>query len=224
MKIGDIVLEARLSDKIPFIERDKRIDLVKEFGGKTSPQNSKDIHTVDIRPKDKPVRIVAQENRFAISLQADNKIMVVKKAKRQLRDIYKVIDYSNVKLARLGVKIVWLEETNFDFQNLVDKFKETFYNLDSNLIKSSTDISVNLTLKDGDSLVNFLMGPVSAQEASGYTSFPVKLNSEANIFVMVDRFTLDNRKASLDYIYQFTDDSAEYSEKIAKQVIKIVVE
>jgi hypothetical protein len=224
MKIYDLVLEVRLLEKIPFIKGDSRIELIKELGGKSPDIDGDRVHTVEFKPKDKPILIVAQENRYAISLIADNAEVSVKKLKRQIRDIYKVLDYSRLHVARIGVKTVWIEETNQEFNQLVEMFKSSFYNTENKFISEGEDVAVNLTLKDGTLPVNLLVGPVKADEAAAFTSFPPTLSAEANILVSVDRYTTERTLASQESVYEFIDKSVKYGADIAKEAITLLKE
>ena len=221
MRLVDLAVELRFKGNATLLKDDVRTTLIKEFDPDyLKNKKTQELNFVQIRPKDKRVAITAQENRYGVAIQDKNVKRAMQKINQYITTINKLINYTDLDIARLGVKTVWVHKCGKDISQLKNTFKEKFYK-DNKIVSNSIDYAAVLTLHDKDFTVAYTAGPIEKNEPIP-VSFSVSGLDEANVFVATDYFQVNSKAIKLAPLLELIDTAVLSGEQKAKDTVEIL--
>lgn len=226
MRLLELVLEVRLGSKTSLVKNDLRLELmdkIKPGLSKQAPEPSPNVvNGVDINLQDNKGTVVAQENRYGVSIRNTKDIENVKEQLlKYLSLIHETIDYSGINILRFGVKTSWIQKCDLEFSGLVNTYKEKFF-VKNKLIETAKDYAVVLELKNNDMIVDYTSGPVEKNEPLMGISFPVDGLNDANIFTIVDCSLTNKPKLTNKQMVAYIEKSLKYGEEKSKETLEIL--
>lgn len=221
MKLVDLALEVRFNGKAVLIEtNDLRQTLLKKIdpNAKTPTQL---VTGISVQQADKRAIVIAEESRYGASVQDKNVKNAQKKIKSYVTTINSVINYSDLKVARVGIRTIWLQKYDDNIESLKQKYRHQFYS-ENNLVKHAIDFGVNLTLEAEGFTIGYISGPVRKDEPLAFVSFPVNDLNEANVYIAVDCFMVDQDKINVDKVLKLLGTAVAVGEEKAKQTLRVL--
>lgn len=146
---------------------------------------------------------------------------------KQLNNVLNIQQYD-----RLGVRSQWFSPMTQDLETLINSYKVKFFNVNSELIRSSDDIAVVLTLSHNENKVNFSSGPMNNNQQKEFVSksisnFDIDLQSflfESSILIDFDYFSVKGSRLGINAISEFISNGMAEAEKVAKDTIAYILE
>jgi hypothetical protein len=165
--------------------------------------------------------LVMEEGHVAISVESMGVEDSEKRIKEILADIYKNFPFDKKEIARIGVRIQWINEWESSFTKLLSKYKSIFYK-DVPILNESSDVAVHLTLKDGACGVNYITGPMKPDQAKMFINFKDRKFPHDFIYVDIDRFLVDTKVSNdINSLNDFISKSVVYSKSKATETISL---
>lgn len=203
----------------PIALEDKKLSFLGAvFGGqpKEIPQSGMRFNHAETKTV-----LVMEEGQIAISVEAMSVEDSEKRIKEILADIYKNFPFDKKEIARVGVRIQWINEWGSSFTKLLSEYKGIFYK-DVPILNESGDVAVHLTLKDGGCGVNYITGPMKPDQAKMFINFKDRKFPHDFMYVDIDRFLVDTKiKNDLDSLNDFIGKSIEYSKLKATETVDL---
>lgn len=221
MKLVDLTLEIRFKGGVNLVQNDLRLDLAKKLAPPSSQPKQADDEGIQVHNKEKRIAIGANKARYAITLQEKNIKTARSKLETYVRTINDTIDYSNLDVARVGIRTIWVHKYGNDIKELQRKYKDSFY-ANNDIIESAFDFAIVLTLKTDDFTIGYQSGPVEKNEPLQNVAFPVNDLKEANIYTSVDCYVLDYEKMDIDQIMQLANLAIDIGKEKTKNTLAIL--
>lgn len=187
--------------------------------------------SIEVLVKNKLMKIVVASNRTAAEIVILKSIPNSRMYGQDniLKALTKIIPELNIATAeRIGVRTQWINEVEMTTSELVNKFKDAFYDKKNKLIAKSEDITLNLTLSDSGNRINYIAAPFRKEELANFVKGnlsavghdTIEPTGETAIFVDYDYFTEKTTKFSLENLKSFMRNAIGKSESCVNSTIK----
>lgn len=169
-----------------------------------------------INLKEEGLELIIQNSRIAIALHNTREEKNIDRIKEIYTQLYESLNMG--KISRIGVRSQWIEEVNSSFVSLLGKHKKSlFQNVD--LVDEATDVSLVLTLKDGDSAINYMSGPMDKAQLMQADSSIDRDYPSRCIFVDVDYYCCPDKEYTNNDLLDYIDRAVSYAKKVAEKTV-----
>lgn len=231
MKLFKLIVEIRYSDDIPepFQFREKILSTI------ASEEIKRQKNVVDgfgMLIKKRNAKVAIESNRTAVDIVIASSITnSTQYAKENLvkvfKHISKAIEFKNIE--RIGVRGNWLQYTNFTEKKLVEKFKNGFYK-ETPISKNAHDVSVAMTLSDGENLINYMAAPLTKTQLVTLVNANLKefghqeedITADTAIYIDFDYFNEKKMKYTDELLTSFISKSLEVANAKIKTTLEII--
>lgn len=229
MKLFKIIFEVRYPQNKPEIFNFREKIFSKIASGNQKLPDLQD--GFEFLLKDRHIKVVVDSKRFGMDIAFNNSIP--NPVQYGQNNIIKIIQLINSELSvknveRIGIRTNWLQEVDISINELVNKFKDAFFK-ENEIIKSSKDVAIVLTLEDGRAQINYTAGPMDDKQALGILNsnleqvgFSKVEKVKTSVFVDYDYFIDQKTEFSEDFYKNFVHRGIEESEKIVGKTCRLL--
>lgn len=176
----------------------------------------------EVKLTDRNALVMIENNRTAIST---TKITTKDDLNDFTNNVFQKI-ISHLKwgdLARIGIRTFWVKKTDHGLSKTIADFKNKFYQT-NDLLQSSNDVGVILTLNDDGNRINYSAGPMGEEQLrQQFLSDSQETLPSSCIFVDVDYINLPNQPYNARHFKKNFARALVYAESKAKETFNLFV-
>lgn len=216
MKLAKSILEIKFSDVPELFSYKAKI--LKALNVSVPKNQAYITENVDIKVEDQFAHIYVTSNLIGLTIErASNKVasQFFISVLTKLEPLFRLS-----KSKQTGYRVIYYEDTELSFPDLVQVYKENYLK-DNSLISDSVDVALPLTFKINNSRVNFMSGPMEKEQFVAGLEYP-NLDSEKVHFLDLD-FINSDVDYSIEAISNFIKSTQKEHEKIIAKVEELVI-
>jgi hypothetical protein len=195
-------VKTNVNDGFQFLVKEKRLKVMVE-----SDRTGADI-------------IISENTPHADQYSRDNLVKLFK----QLNNI---IHYQDIQ--RIGVRGMWIHPVEIEMEELIQRFKDKFYQ-ENMILDKASDLAIVLTLKEEARTINYTVGPMNKEqinanienESKQYASDAIMSATNDAVFFDYDYYSDKNIRYSDHALAEFITDALTSARNNIQETLKIL--